>query len=126
MISGMENRLFPGQERRCITAQRQMTLPLLLSSLQREATKTHLADSAASMYKVPALRNVAPGAPYFHTGNLAELSDAVRVMGSVQSGRVLSSQDVSLLPASVESLTGDVYRSVPSDESMTAMEQISR
>lgn len=61
------------------------------------------------VFKVPSLRNVALTAPYFHDGSATTLEDAVKVMGRYQLGRPLSSEDVRLIVAFLESLTG-TYR----------------
>ncbi len=84
------------------------------------------ARNAMPMYKVPTLRNVALTAPYFHTGSVSELSDAVRVMGSVQLGRVLSPEDVQLLVAFLESLTGEAPVSAQPASRKTILERASR
>ena len=54
------------------------------------------------------MRNVAVTPPYFHDGSVAELSDAVRIMGKLQLGRDLSTSDVSDIIAFLQSLTGEV------------------
>lgn len=59
------------------------------------------------VFKVPSLRNVAKTAPYFHDGSAPTLADAVKVMGRYQLGRQLADEDVALLVAFLESLTGD-------------------
>lgn len=38
---------------------------------------------------MPSLRNVALTAPYFHNGAVSDLSEAVRIMATVQLGRVI-------------------------------------
>jgi len=60
------------------------------------------------LYKVPTLRNIEKTAPYFHTGSVMNLDDAVRVMAAAQLGRVTSDQEAALLVAFLESLSGDV------------------
>jgi cytochrome c peroxidase len=42
--------------------------------------------SAAGVWRIPSLRNVAVTAPYFHNGSVADLKDAVRIMARVQLG----------------------------------------
>ena len=42
--------------------------------------------SAAGVWRVPSLRNVADTAPYFHNGSVQQLDEAVRVMARVQLG----------------------------------------
>ena len=68
-------------------------------------------------FRVASLRNVALTGPYFHDGSVAELGDAVRIMGRLQLGRELSDTDVTDLLAFLRSLTGEVppqFASVPS------------
>jgi len=57
-------------------------------------------------FKVPSLRNIALTAPYFHDGSAATLAEAVRVMAYYQLGRHASEDDVRLIVAFLESLTG--------------------
>ncbi|MCB9553473.1 MAG: cytochrome c peroxidase [bacterium] len=57
-------------------------------------------------FKVPSLRNVALTAPYFHDGSAADLAQAVRVMAYYQLGRRPTEDDVRLIVAFLESLTG--------------------
>lgn len=65
-------------------------------------------DEDAFIFKVQQLRNVAVTPPYFHDGSVAELPDAVRVMGKLQLGRDLADGDVADIVAFLESLTGEV------------------
>ena len=58
-------------------------------------------------FKVPTLRNVTLTAPYFHTGSVWDLKEAVRVMGKAQLGQELSPQDVDKITAFLGSLQGD-------------------
>jgi cytochrome c peroxidase len=60
------------------------------------------------VFRVPMLRNVAKTAPYFHDGSVMALSDAVRIMASVQLGRELTDAAVAEIVAFLEALTGDV------------------
>ena len=41
------------------------------------------------LWRVPSLRNVALTGPYFHNGSVADLAEAVRIMATVQVGRVV-------------------------------------
>jgi cytochrome c peroxidase len=43
----------------------------------------------AGLWRVPSLRNVALTGPYFHNGSVATLTEAVKVMATVQAGRVV-------------------------------------
>lgn len=60
------------------------------------------------MFKPPSLRNVAKTAPYFHDGSVATLEEAVKVMGAHQLGRELSDEDVRLITAWLNALTGEL------------------
>jgi cytochrome c peroxidase len=64
-------------------------------------------DPADEMvFKVPSLRNVAEGGPYFHDGSVRTLDEAVRMMAIYQLGEDLSDAEVSALVAWLGSLTG--------------------
>ncbi len=65
-------------------------------------------DHPTPVYKVPTLRNIAVTAPYFHTGSVSTLSDAVRVMGAAQLGRIIDEADIALIVVFLESLTGEI------------------
>jgi len=74
-------------------------------------------DADAFIFKVQQLRNVAVTPPYFHDGSVADLHDAVRIMGKLQLGRDLGTDEVNDIFAFLESLTGEVpqqFASVPS------------
>ncbi len=74
-------------------------------------------EADAFLFKVQQLRNVAVTPPYFHDGSVAELGDAVRIMGKLQLGRDLSEADISDIKAFLQSLTGEVpaqFAAVPS------------
>lgn len=58
-------------------------------------------------YKVPTLRNIALTAPYFHTGKVWTLDEAVTVMAKTQLGKTLPQQEVTYIVAFLKSLTGD-------------------
>ena len=58
-------------------------------------------------FKVPVLRNVALTAPYFHTGGVWSLEEAVDVMGQAQLGKDFTAEEREQITAFLESLTGD-------------------
>lgn len=58
------------------------------------------------IFKVPTLRNIALTAPYFHTGSVWDMRQAVEVMGTAQLGTTLSAADVDDITAFLGSLTG--------------------
>jgi cytochrome c peroxidase len=52
------------------------------------------------------LRNVALRAPYFHTGQVWSLKEAVGIMGAVQLGQTLTDAEETSIVAFLGSLTG--------------------
>ncbi|UJR82861.1 cytochrome-c peroxidase [Sandaracinus amylolyticus] len=68
---------------------------------------TH-AEADRHMFKVPTLRNVALTAPYLHDGSQQTLDDTVRVMGRYQLGRELEAEQVRVIVAFLNSLTGEL------------------
>lgn len=65
-------------------------------------------ESDKQFFRVPGLRNVEKTAPYFHSGSVNELSDAVRIMAQLQLGKDLSEQEVDDIVAFLKTLTGEV------------------
>jgi cytochrome c peroxidase len=63
-------------------------------------------------FRVPQLRNVALTAPYFHSGQVWDLKEAVAVMGNVQLGQTLSEGEVHSIVKFLDTLTGDQPRVV--------------
>lgn len=59
-------------------------------------------------FKVPSLRVVTLTAPYFHDGSVAQLDDAIRIMGRYQLGRDIPDEDIHDLIAFLESLVGEL------------------
>jgi len=58
------------------------------------------------VFKAPSLRNVAVTQPYFHSGKVWKLQQAVTVMGSSQLGITLTDADADHIAAFLQSLTG--------------------
>lgn len=58
------------------------------------------------VFKSPSLRNIALTAPYFHSGKVWDLKQAVAVMGSAQLGIKLSDADADAIVAFLRTLTG--------------------
>lgn len=58
-------------------------------------------------FKVPGLRNVEHTWPYYHDGTRETLEDAVRDMGTYQSGVDLSENEVNQITAFLKTLTGE-------------------
>jgi cytochrome c peroxidase len=60
------------------------------------------------VFRAAPLRNVALRAPYFHTGQVWSLKQAVGVMGSTQLGAQLTDQEEDAIVAFLQSLTGEL------------------
>ncbi len=58
------------------------------------------------VFRVAALRNVALTPPYFHSGKVWDLGEAVRVMGTAQLGSNLTDADVEAITAFLHTLNG--------------------
>jgi cytochrome c peroxidase len=58
-------------------------------------------------FRVAPLRNIALTAPYFHSGQIWDLSEAVSVMSDAQLGQKLSPEDVGAITSFLGTLTGD-------------------
>ncbi|KAA0892130.1 cytochrome-c peroxidase [Oryzomonas rubra] len=75
------------------------------------------------VFRAPSLRNVAITAPYFHSGVVWSLKEAVDVMGSAQFGIQLSDEESSAIVAFLGSLTGKqpkiVYPLLPASTDVT-------
>jgi cytochrome c peroxidase len=69
------------------------------------------------------LRNIALTAPYFHSGKVWDLKEAVAIMGSAQLGQELNDEDVDLIVAFLQSLTGKMpevtYPLLPAETAST-------
>lgn len=59
------------------------------------------------VFKSPSLRNVALTAPYFHSGKVWSLEQAVAIMGSAQLGIQLTDEEVEAITAFLTTLTGE-------------------
>lgn len=60
------------------------------------------------VFKVPSLRNIDRTGPYFHTGSVATLDQAVRMMAECQNGRTLNDQEVQSIVTWLRALTGEI------------------
>lgn len=60
------------------------------------------------VFRTPGLRNVGKTAPYFHSGSVEKLEDAVQIMAELQLGKTLSKQDVDDIVAFLNATTGDI------------------
>ena len=60
------------------------------------------------VFKVPTLRNVEMTAPYFHDGSVAEMAEAISIMGKIQLGKALLGQEVEEIISFLKCLTGPI------------------
>lgn len=80
--------------------------PKELKDTGREVVTKDAADRY--VFKVPSLRNIEKTAPYFHDGSVATLEEAVKLMGTHQLGKDLSTADVQSIVTFLKSLTGEL------------------
>ncbi|MCG8317858.1 MAG: cytochrome-c peroxidase [Cytophagales bacterium] len=75
------------------------------------------------VFRASPLRNIAVTAPYFHSGKVWDLEQAVGIMGSSQLGEELNDEEVRLITAFMHSLTGEVpaviYPILPAETATT-------
>lgn len=62
------------------------------------------------VFKVPSLRNIELTPPYFHSGKVWNLREAVSVMGSAQLGIKLNDKEIDIITAFLRTLAGDQPR----------------
>ncbi len=65
------------------------------------------AEADKYVFRVAPLRNVAVTGPYFHSGKVWDLREAVKIMAKSQLGKDLTETEAEELVAFLESLTGD-------------------
>ncbi|HAB65216.1 MAG TPA: cytochrome C peroxidase, partial [Pseudomonas sp.] len=75
------------------------------------------------VFRAAPLRNVALTPPYFHSGEVWDLEQAVAIMGDSQLGRTLKEDEVGAIAAFLRSLTGEqphvAYPVLPASTSNT-------
>ncbi|MBP1844529.1 cytochrome c peroxidase [Rhizobium petrolearium] len=83
---------------------------------------TNTADDSY-VFRAAPLRNIALTAPYFHSGKVWDLKQAVAIMGTAQLGEELKGNEVDLIVAFLDSLTGKVpevtYPILPPETDLT-------
>lgn len=65
------------------------------------------------VFRVPSLRNVAVTGPYFHSGTIHDLSEAVSIMAKYQLGREIPENDKEMIVSFLKTLTGKLPGSNP-------------
>ncbi|MDA8091138.1 MAG: c-type cytochrome, partial [Nitrospiraceae bacterium] len=58
------------------------------------------------VFKAPSLRNIELTPPYFHSGKVWDLKEAIRIMGTAQLGARLTEDEVSRVEAFLKTTTG--------------------
>ncbi len=58
-------------------------------------------------FKVPSLRNIEITQPYFHSGKVWDLREAVAIMGSAQLGHTLNEKEIDQIVAFLKTTTGE-------------------
>ena len=66
---------------------------------------THL-KSDEYVFKAPSLRNIALIPPYFHSGRIWDLKEAIKIMGAAQLGAVLNAEEVDKIEGFLKTTTG--------------------
>lgn len=61
-----------------------------------------------NVYKVPSLRNVEKTSPYFHSGNIKSLKNAIYIMAYFNVGVVLEEGEVNSIESFLKTLTGEI------------------
>jgi len=86
----------------------------------------HVGDfkgDANGLVRVPTLRNVTETAPYFHNGQIATLSEAIKEMGRIQLGIDLSDTETAEIATFLKALEGKkpniVYPMLPASTAAT-------
>jgi cytochrome c peroxidase len=76
---------------------------------QTDAGRFHVTKNEADrmMFKIPGLRNIVKTAPYFHTGKVKTLDEAVSLMAEYQTGRKLAPADIQSITTFLNALTGE-------------------
>lgn len=79
--------------------------------------------SDSYVFRAAPLRNIAVTAPYFHSGKVWDLHQAVEIMGTAQLGEELGAGEVEAIVAFLQSLTGKVpeviYPILPAETAAT-------
>jgi len=65
-------------------------------------------ESDRLVFKVPSLRNIDKTQPYFHTGKVATLDEAVKEMGEYQLGKQVTDNEVASIVTFLKALTGEI------------------
>jgi cytochrome c peroxidase len=65
-------------------------------------------ESDRLVFKVPSLRNIDKTQPYFHTGKVATLEEAVKEMAEYQLGKQMKDDEIASIMTFLKTLTGEI------------------
>jgi len=65
-------------------------------------------ESDRLVFKVPSLRNIDKTQPYFHTGKVTTLEEAVKEMAEYQLGKQMKDDEIASIVTFLKTLTGDI------------------
>jgi len=68
--------------------------------------KVTQSESDEYVFKIPSLRNIELTPPYFHSGKVWDLKEAIRIMGAAQLGAVLSPEEMDKIAGFLKTTTG--------------------
>jgi cytochrome c peroxidase len=72
-------------------------------------------ESDKGMFFSPGLRNVAKTGPYFHSGTIDNLEEAIQIIAKLQLNKDLSAEEAQDIAVFFNSLTGDIPEEVKTD-----------
>lgn len=72
-------------------------------------------ESDKGMFFSPGLRNVSKTGPYFHSGTIDNLEEAIQIIAKLQLNKDLSAEEAQDIAAFFNSLTGDIPEEVKKD-----------
>lgn len=72
-------------------------------------------EADKGMFFTPILRNVTKTSPYFHNGGIANLNEAIKIMGKLQLNKELTDAEAEDIAVFFNSLTADIPEDVKAD-----------
>lgn len=68
------------------------------------------------VFLVPSLRNIDKTAPYFHSGDIWDLKDAIKLMSYYNVGVVLDDKEIEEIEEFLKTLTGEIPKTLEKDQ----------
>lgn len=72
-------------------------------------------ETDKNVFRVPSLRNVEKTAPYFHSGEVSTLKNAINVMAYHNLGILLEDEEINKIEAFLKTLTGEIPKTWTND-----------